>query len=1035
MPLERLPVPVLIQGGLAQDREDVALGLGEGFVLVENLKYDRAGVLKKRGGYAVYDSPDFRTGDDLPTDDARSLHSHRGALVAMLQSGVVGVNGGELPLAASYTESGWTQHGAAAPASLRKSTALRIPVASTSNPQLSRVGSWYVLTYLLDKTLCYKQWDATTGAVVQDERVLVADHVVSHRAFEINGEVVVVYKYSDTGGASSTIELRAFRLDPSSGVGTVAGPDLVIYSGVHNSPFDATVDEVTGIDMWVAWCVPLVGVKIAQVALGVGTSLTLGTTLTHAHADATACSIEQNGNGQAWVAFHDSAANDAFLLRYNRSPFALAAPVYTLEAGLNQVKRTAVSKGGWVFWEGDNDSAGGGQGVFFQAFDGAGASIFAVTGRLFWCHLASRPFTRNGDDWVLLRDYRTRGYALFFPDQVAGAPLVGSYHGAICLDSCIDADPTALFPLGAVERAGDDDLWRWAAPVQSGLVTAGSSAVRGRTAVDFVDLDYRRDQEVLQQSCEAAGLLQLAGGMAPSFDGQQVTELGFLRPPFDVGHSLVAGAGSIEGATPAPGVFNRYLYRFTYEWQDERGNWHTSEPSEPVLVEVSLANTLAKTAWSLATLGLTRKGDLLFDTGRNASIAVFRTLKNAPERYYRLTDPNAVTTISERDQAKVAFEDTFSDAQVLALGFGILYTEGGALEHLAVPSALAVCTWGNRQWLVSGEDPRNVLFSKELIPTEGPAFNLLFLSLRFDEEIVALAPQGASLLAWSHGKTYAVSGEGPTDTGALSNWSGPFIVSEAVGCSDARSVVDFPGGVVWLAEQGFHVLAGAGGTPQFIGAPVLDLTRTYNRCRGAAHQPDQGLLLWTLQAANGASLTVVFDYLRGCWYVWTPANSGGTRWPQACCVHNGDHTYASNGGILRQYPGALDDNGTYFAWRLILPWARLDGVLGYQRCWRAVVAIKRATGVDVVMKLRHDEETSVAQSHAWTLASVSAPSSGRCVLDLHIARQKCRSLQVELTEQLTDDTGPETGTVEIYGLQIDIGRKPGRQRLPAANRS
>lgn len=1033
MALERFPVPVLIQGGLAQDKEDAALGLGEGFVLVENLKYDRAGVLKKRGGYAAYSGLDFRTGDPVPIENTRSLHSHRGALVAMLQSGLVGVNGGDLPLAASYTESGWTQHGAAASAAIRKRTALRIPVASVTNPQLSRVGSWYVLTYLIDGALCYKQWDITTGAVVQDERRLVNEHVIAHRAIEVNGDVVVVYKYSFTSGMSSTIELRAFRLIPDAGLSTVVGPDLVVYSGTHNSPFDATPDEVTGTDLWVSWVVPLVGVKTAQVALGVGTTLTLGTTLTHAAVDATACSMAQNGNGQVWVAYHEFVNGDAYLLRYNRAPFALAGPVVTLETGLNEVRRTAVSQGGWVFWEGDNNSFGGGQGVFYQAFDGSGVAIFAVTGRVFWSHLASRPFTRRGDDWVWLRDYSTRGYALFFPDQVAGAPLSGSYHGAIALDSCIDADPGRNFPLANVERDGDDDLWRWAAPVQSGIVSAGSVANRGRAAVDFVDLDFRRNQETLVQSCEAAGLLQLGGGLAPSFDGQQVTETGFLRPPFSVGQSVAGGGGAIEGADIAPGVHNVYLYRFVYEWQDERGNWHVSEPSDPVSISVSLANTLAKVTFSLATLCLTRKGDTLFDAGRYASISVYRTRKNDPTRYFRLTDPNAITLLNQRDQAQLTFEDTLSDTQMLALGFGVLYTDGGALPHLAAPSALAVCTWGNRQWLVSGEDPRFLLFSKELIPTEGPAFNHVELFLQLDDDLVALAPQGASLIAWSRGRTFALSGEGPTDTGALSNWRGPSIVSEAVGCADARSVVSFPGGVVWLAEQGFHVLTGPGGQPQFIGAPVLDITRTYPTCRGAAHQPDQGLLLWTMAAANGASLTLVYDYLRNAWYVWTAANSD--RFPQATCVHNGDHTYACDDGIARQYPGAVGDNDVYFRWRLILPWARLEGVLGFERVWRVLLAIKRATGVDLGILLRHDEETAVAQSHTWSLSTVTAPSSHRLALDLHVKRQKCRSMQVELYEQLTNDTGPESGTVEIYGLQIDLGRKKGRPKLPPANRS
>lgn len=1023
MALERVPVPVLIQGGLAQDKEDVALGLGEGFVLVENLRYDRAGVLKKRGGYALMGSNDFRTGNALPIDEVRSLHSTRGALVALMQTGIQGVFGGDLPLAASYTDSGWSQHGAPAAATMRRVPAVRVPEGGTANAQSVRVGVWDVVTYLVDEHLFYKQFDAATGVVVQDERLLL-DNVTCHRTVELNGNAVVVYKQAGRAGG----ELRAFRLVPDGATLIVAGPDLTIATTGVVVPFDAAVDEVTAVDLWVSWVESTVGVRIAQVAEGAGLTLTLGTTLLHAAPAATACSLEQNGNGQAWVAFHEGGAGNVKLLRYARAPFALAAPVATIASGYTQLRRTAVSKGGWVFWEGSNAGAGGGQGVFFQAFDGSGAAAFAVTGTCFWTHLASRPFTRRGADYLWLRDTRTRGYGLFFPDQVAAAPLVGSFHGAICLDSCIDADPTWTYPLADVSQTDSLDQFRWGAPVQTGIVNAASVSTRGRPGVDFVDIDFRQAQEVLPQSCEAANLLVTAGGGSMAFDGQQFCELGFLRPPFVISSGIRPGDGGIEGADISPGVHNTYLYRLTYEWQDERGNWHVSEPSEPLSIVVSLADTLAAVDLTISTLALTRKGDTLWSGGRAARIGVYRTLKNSSERYYRINDPNLQTLSNDRSQAFVQFADNYADATVLLLGFGTLYTEGGALEHLPAPSSLACATWGNRLWLVSAEDPRFVVYSKELIPTEGPTFNLILLSHRFDEEIVAIAPQGASLIAWSRDRTYALSGEGPSDAGALANWRGPFIVSEAVGCSDARSVVDFPGGVVWLAEQGFHVLAGPGATPQLIGSPVLAVTRSYPICRGAAHLPADGQLLWTLQATNSASICVVYDYLRSVWYVWTTPDGWG---PSA--AHSGAHHYATSAGLLRQFPGVRTDAGEYFAWRLVLPWARLAGVLGYQRCWRVLLALKVALGVAVVMRLRHDEEVDVEQEHSWTLADVTSPGGGRTTLDLHVRRQKSRSLQVELQEELVAEA--ETGAVEIYGLQIDLGLKKGRPKAPATNRS
>lgn len=1030
MTLDKMLLPVAVQGGLAQDRDDLALGLGEGFVLIENLAYDRAGVLKKRGGYVPFGALEFRDGDPVPTTAARSLHSHRGALVAMIDP-----VDGTLPEAASYTNAGWARHAAAVPCSSKKTPAVRSTLQGINNAQHVRVNGYDVVTFLVGKNLLCKVVEVATGVVVQDERILVPDHVLGQRLIEVNNEAVVVYRYdSSTLTTGGVVELRAMRLFPWSF--NFNGPQVTIFVGAVRGQFDAVPDGVNANDFWVSWA-PIAagsGVSVCKGTLTAPSTITFGGALTHVAPDVSGVSMCQHGSGQIWVTFHQFVANTAKLARWTSAPFAFAG-VTTLET-VGGLKRTACTEDGWCFWEGDNTAGGGGQGVFYSLLDSTGAVVtFVSIGRVFWAHLASRGWTRRGHDWILLRDTKTRGYALFWPDQIAATPLNGSYHGAVCVADCLDSDPSAIYPLASVERyEGEQDRWRWIAPVQAGIATVGSLSPRGRQAADFVDFDFRVDQAPLASSCEAAGSL-IVGGTCPGlFDGQQVTELGFLRPPFVLSHVMTSGVGgAIEGADIAPGVHNRYLYKFVYEWQDQRGAWHVSEPSDPYAITVSLAQTLAQVEFKIATLVLTRKGDLLWQSGRQARIGVYRTLKNAPEIYYRVNDPNLENLANDRASAYVQFIDALSDAQLLAQGFGSLYTEGGALDHLVAPSAQAVCTWQNRVWIASGEYPGLLCYSKELLPGEGPAFNLISLNLLLEEEITGLAPLGASMLIFARRRTYTLSGAGPTDTGAQSDlWRGPSVLSESVGCVDARSIVQFPGGVAFLSEQGFHVIAAGAAPPQLLGAQVLQITRDFPVCRGAGHDGTRGRLYWTMQALNGASLVLVFDYLRSVWYVWTIAGSSSSRYPLASTVHNAKHTFGSGLGLFEQ-GGTLDD-AEYIPWRLILPWLRLEGVLAFERFYRVLIALKKASGVELVVRLRYDEESSVDQQQVLLLSALTSPSSGRLGLEVHARRQKCRSVQIELAEQKAV-SGSESGTVELYGLQVQIGRKRGAPKLPLANRS
>lgn len=1021
MALQKMRAPVLLKGGLAQDTDDVALGLGEGFVLQENLKYDRGGVLKKRHGYSALTDSTFRGLASVDLTKVRSLHSHRGALVAALDDDPTTLT--------SYTDAGWSEHGWAAPCALRRQSAIRLGEGSVDNVQGNVTGAWTVISYVVSEFLFYKQLDTETGAVVQDERLLVGGDCKGHRAITLSGGDVLVVYYFDDG---ATTELRCFRLKPNTGSPFVVSPDLVLDT-VAITGFDAVADPTDPDVFYVAWC-PRFDIKVQKLTVGAlpfDAPVSVAGPLTHAEPNTTgALCCDIYGNGDLWVAFSRFSAGtcDVRLGRWTTSPFAAAgfSTVYTDATAAAGTPRVVVGLDGWVGWEPVGTGGGG-----FQQMDGTGATTGSR--RYLWhCKIESRYFRHRSHDWLLVRDVYADHYALVRPDQGQDSPSTWAYHGAVCLDI---AAGVGLFPLADVSSVLDlgSNTFRWACGVRNGVVNPNTALTKGARGADLVDLYFDHNQAPCLSATEAAECLVMGGGCTPHFDGQAPVESGFLRAPVILSHTVTGGGGSIEGAGAAPGDYNVYLYAAHYEWQDARGNWHRSEASTPYVVEVSLADTNATVQLTLATLGLTRRGDTLLFGGRNARVALFRTEKNAPSGpWYRLDDPTLSEVKNERGSEYRTYSDDAADSAIIALGFGRLYTEGGALDDQLPPPSLAVATWQQRAWLISGDDPRQIHYSKQILPGEAPRWNRSQLFVEIEEEATGLAVNGATLLIFSRSRIYALSGEGPADTGALANWRGPYAVSEAVGCVDGRSIVDFPGGTVFQSELGFHLLTTPQAPPVFIGSSVLQVVRDYPICRGAAHDEAGGRLLWTMARSQGQSLTLVFDYLRAAWQVWSPGGESSSRYPGALCVHQGAHHYAAGLGLMKQST-SLQDDDQYFSWRLILPWARLQGVAGFQRLWHVLVALKRSSGVNVLVRLRHDESTAIAQETAHTLADLDTETGGRLVIDTHVAQQKCRSVQVELAEELvTGET--ETGGLEIYGVDLELGQKKGRFKAAQENR-
>lgn len=1032
MTLETQVIPVAIQGGLAEQVEALVAPGGAWLTLV-NMGYDKAGILRRRHGFEAL-TTDTRQGGDLP--EPRSLHAAGGRLVATV--------GRTAPELLSHTDDGWQRHDDAPCATVRRAPVQRSGAVNVGNMQTSVVtigdAAYVTHSWTYDDSLFIKtiQRTAAGDVVIHEARIAWAAGIHAAVSVGVSGvSGVVLFFYSGVSSDAGKLFVRQY--DPVSGgygdratcvesglrvfdactegadsamVTLTGGTYVTVQRWAPGSPptmLDSDVDTVDFVDHITQLAVAVDGdsVFVAVGCFYIGSGLTYSVTLMRWIA-ATLNSAHPDGNGQ-WIA-------------------GGAGSLYAVTVGCDPVQ-----KGGWVAWWSlrEEDAA---DNVAMAPFDPLGeVDIFAGFPRTFWARIYSRPVYAAGRLYLLLADHIStcRAYALVRMEETLAEPPAPLYCGAVALDEAPGVT--------SAERLVENKAWPHPAfsPLDDGrfslplrVPTIGNQRSRALYGLDEAVFDFTFEQAPLAlPGVEAQGALCLGGVLPAWFDGQAVVEQGFLRPPIvSDGSAEVVGGGEIGGSDDP---VSAYLYCFIYEWIDGRGNWHRSEPSAPITVEVTAAETDATINITVGCLGLTARGDGADVERSYVRIAVYRTLANTPEVFYRVDDPALGTYVNDRAAAVVEVSDTLSDADLLAAGHGTLYTQGGVLENTLAPPLHAVAVWKNRLWGASGDNPRQVVFSKRFLRTEAPGFNPVLLNVGLDdaeEDITGLAPLGGSLLIFTRTRTYYLTGEPPNDTGRDNQLIGPELLSTTIGCTDPRSIVSFPGGVLFLAEAGFHVVATPQSPPAFVGAPVRDTTRAHPICRGVIYDAVRARVIWSLESTTSDQTLVVFDYLHNAWSHWSLPGA-----PRAMALVGGLHHVALEDVVWRE--SGVEDDGRFISFFVRAPWLRFAGLLGWQRTRRVLLRIERDGELTLLVRLRHDDRdgNTGSQVQEFDLSTGTAMSSlddRRFGLEMHVNNQKNASLQIELA-------GLEAGDCEsfaLYGLSVEAGLKKGRSKLPGENR-
>lgn len=281
-------------------------------------------------------------------------------------------------------------------------------------------------------------------------------------------------------------------------------------------------------------------------------------------------------------------------------------------------------------------------------------------------------------------------------------------------------------------------------------------------------------------SIQLGGQVITASGMATAYDGASPCEANFLLFP-EVVTVADAGAGSVPNGV--------YLYSALYEWYDRSGQRHQSAPWPGVSYTVS-GGPKNQTV-TVPTLFVTQR------TGINIVILRSANGSSTLQRVNPISDPVA----NSSSAATVTYTDSKTDAQ---LGEDV-YTTGGVKPNDAIPPCSVLMKHQGRIWIDQGDNSGSFRFSQPHVTGYGLQWNE-DLTGDIDAPITAFASMDEKAIIFAEEKIYVVFGNGPGTNGLGGSYSAPQQLAADVGCSEPRSILLMPDGLIFKSLKGWHRL-------------------------------------------------------------------------------------------------------------------------------------------------------------------------------------------------------------------------------------
>lgn len=503
--------------------------------------------------------------------------------------------------------------------------------------------------------------------------------------------------------------------------------------------------------------------------------------------------------------------------------------------------------------------------------------------------------------------------------------------------------------------------------------------------------------------CLERGNLHIPNSNPYIWDGQSLVEDGFLVYPEGLSVAISDGGGKlVNGAT--------YQWCATYEWMDANGFTHSSAPSPPLEATISAVGDDGLAAIYVPYLSLTRKA--------NVRVVLWRT-KAKGQIFYR---------VSAVDNSLLSSQALFGDAGGSAaadddlVGAPYLYTTGGRYENIQPQPYRTHAIHQDRHFIVDRErESTHVWYSKSGVSEDDneergfQANDRMLVQVPPDGgRIIALSSYLDRLLIFKETRIYVVTGAGVDDSGQGAGYANAVLLDPAIGCTNEKSVVQIPTGVMFLSKRGIYQLDQSL-QRQPVGLPVRDHTDLgvgegldYKRIVAANVIPAKGYVVFS---TGGDAL--VYSYIHGVWSTFSNHEAtdaiewNGWLWWKA--------PYLSGDYVKIENTSSFLDVAKRFAMTLRTGVMSFSGLFAFERIYSVGFLGQAIAACVFRVKTAYDAAPAWLDNQAingvtalgkyFDVASYLGTMSDTSFLDKTLmidagtSRQKCGAVQTEISDE------------------------------------
>jgi hypothetical protein len=536
----------------------------------------------------------------------------------------------------------------------------------------------------------------------------------------------------------------------------------------------------------------------------------------------------------------------------------------------------------------------------------------------------------------------------------------------------------------------------------SGVSVTGTSVINvlQNNITDRATLfEFNMDGSSLSGATVSVGdMLIDAYGYPRIFDGSKCFPIGFPARPV-----LVSLTGSASGGSIAAGT---YKYIVVMEMYDTSGRILLSQQSNEKSVTTTGSTSSVRVDFTANPL----------NNVSSYKVTVYRTKAGAG--IFFKVDESAFYLEDAVSGVTMQITDTVVDSGI-STSARILYTTGGVLENGPPPPVRHATIHQDRVFIVPSDELNKVYYSKKIGQDQLPAFspNLFIQSFsgnpKIDDKITGCSSVGDKLILFRRESTYWIAGDGANDVGTLSTFGEPEKLSIDIGCTETRSIIEMPLGTMFKSAKGIYLI-GQDLSMSYIGAGV----EIYNSevIRSSILIKERNIV----QFATSSRL-LTYDYLMQKWSVDTIGSI------QDVTVYNGKTVILkSTDSFGLESSAYVDDFGEMtppsVQMKMVTGWLKLSGIQDFARITRLLVLGRYYSAHNLVIKVYYDYNDSLVET--FTIPVSSNP--GQYQYKVHLARQKCQSIKIEVSDSGTGQS------LDLTGITLEVGVKQGTFKTPAA---